>query len=98
MRNYKRIEDINNTLFYLREFKQAYKEENGVITVGDIRTLIDRIDLIEECIKKQKDIPIRRRKQFKLFGKVERTKHCRLCDTMLEYVNYCPECGQRFCQ
>ena len=43
-------DNINSALNCLREFKQSYKEENGVVTIGSVRDLIDNIDLIENCV------------------------------------------------
>lgn len=97
MRDNKRIEDISSVLCCLREFKQGYKEENGVITIGNIRDLVDKIDFIEECIKKQKDIPVKRKRCFSLFGKWKWIKYCQSCGNTVEYGKYCSECGQRFC-
>lgn len=91
--------EIGSALSCLRIFKQAYKEENGTITVGDMRDLIDKINLIEDCVKKQKNIPTNDKKQFGLFGKMKRIKHCRICNTVVDKTceQFCFNCGQRFC-
>ena len=39
--------------------------------IKPIRELIDNIDLIENCVMKQKAIPVKPEKHFKLFGKME---------------------------
>ena len=91
--------EIGSALTCLRTFKEAYKEENRVISIGDIKDLIDKIDLIEDCIKKQKNIPTNDEKQFGIFGKRKRIKHCRICNAVVDatYGQFCSECGQRFC-
>ena len=91
----KGIERINNVLFLLREFKQAYKEENGVVTIGNIRDLVDEIELIEECVKKQKEVPTKIKKSIGMFGRWRLIRHCGLCDAVIEHGHYCPACGQK---
>ena len=89
--------EIGSALTCLRTFKEAYKEENGVISIGDIRDLIDKIDLIEDCVKKQKDVPIEKEIQFGLFRK-KLVYCCRLCGAEINYDGqFCSECGQKFC-
>ena len=89
---------MSNTLSCLRIFKQEYKEENSMLTVGDIRNLIDKIDLIEYCINKQKSIPLKKEKHFKLFGKIEWFTYCGSCGKMVDSKQgcFCPKCGQKF--
>lgn len=43
---------INAALFSIQQFKIAYSNENGVITVGDIDDLMANMDTIEECVRK----------------------------------------------
>lgn len=96
--DYSQIE-INSALGCLMAFKQAYKEEDGVITIGNIRDLIDKIDLIEKCVRKQKNIPADAEKHFKFFGKMEWVKYCPSCGTILHPENdqkFCSMCGQKF--
>lgn len=50
-------EEINAALISIQQFKIAYSNENGVITVGDIKDLMANIDTIEECVRKQKENP-----------------------------------------
>ena len=93
-------DNINSALKCLREFKQSYKEENGVVTIGSIRDLIDNIDLIENCVMKQKAIPVKPEKHFKLFGEMEWIKHCQCCGAVVypeREEQFCIECGQKCC-
>ena len=63
------MEEINAALISIQQFKIAYSNENGVITVGDIENLMANIDTIEECVRKQKRIPTTTEREFGLFGK-----------------------------
>ena len=98
MKTYSRAE-LGSALCCLRTFKQAYSEENGKVTIGDIRDLIDRIDLLEYCVKKQKDIPTDAERHFSFFGKMKWIKRCRSCKTIVNSIHgqFCPNCGQKFC-
>ena len=91
--------NISSTLSCLRTFKQAYKEENGVINIGDIRDLIDKIDLIESCVNKQKEIPTDNEKEFSLFGKMKWNHFCPSCGAVFHKENgqFCSKCGQKCC-
>lgn len=60
---------INAALIFIQQFKIAYSNENGVITVGDIDDLMANMDTIEECVRKQKRIPTNIEEEFGLFGK-----------------------------
>lgn len=62
-------EEINAALISIQQFKIAYSNENGVITVGDIKDLMANIDTIEECVRKQKRIPTTNEREFGLLGK-----------------------------
>lgn len=46
-------EKINAALISIQQFKIAYSNENGVITVGDIDDLMANIDTIEECVRNE---------------------------------------------
>lgn len=100
MNNLDNNHEINSALYCLMDFKRAYKEENGTITIGDIRDLIDNIDIIEECVRKQKRVPATAERHFGFLGKMEWIKHCPSCGTMVNPENgqkFCSMCGQKFC-
>jgi len=88
---------VNRCLSILRIYKDSYKEKDGVVTVGDVRDLIENIDFIEECVSKQKrEIPnkIKRKKFFS--EKYKEINLCRVCNNTLDLGdNYCSKCGQR---
>ena len=89
---------INAALFSIQQFKIAYSNENGVITVGDIDDLMANIDTIEECVRKQKRIPTTNEREFGLFGKSKIVHRCSICGSNVYSANvYCPQCGQKFC-
>mgnify|MGYP000012149982 FL=1 len=89
---------INAALISIQQFKIAYSNENGVITVGDIDDLMANIDTIEECVRKQKRIPTNNERKFGLFGKSTIIHQCRICGSNVYSTNiYCPQCGQKFC-
>lgn len=94
-----RMSDYSRVLCLLDEFKRAYKEENGVLTVGNIENLVNYVELIKDCVNKRRDKPTKNEKIFKLFGKMEWIKYCSSCGAMVdsEQGYYCPKCGQRFC-
>lgn len=88
--------ELANTLSILRIFKYAYKEENGVITIGEIKDLVDKIDLIEKCVCKQKRRPIHIKRTVGIFGRTNEHYNCPSCLSEIEEVqNYCPVCGQK---
>ncbi|MGN1177023.1 MAG: hypothetical protein ACI4S1_16385 [Roseburia sp.] len=89
---------INSAICCLMDFKKSYKENNGTITIGDIRDLINNIDFIEKCVKKQKYIPTNAEKHFKLFGKMEWVEYCPSCSNIIHSgkgQRYCSNCGQK---
>lgn len=89
---------INAALNALCNFKMAYSNENGIITVGDIADLMTNIDTIEECVRKQKRIPINAERKFGLFGKSKIVRHCRKCGSDISSSDmYCHKCGQKAC-
>lgn len=89
---------INAALFSIQQFKIAYSNENGVITVGDIDDLMANMDTIEECVRKQKRIPTTTEREFGLFGKSKIVHYCRICGANVYSTNvYCIQCGQKFC-
>lgn len=91
--------DYSRALSCLEEFARTYKDENGVMTVGNIRDLINHIDLIKDCVNKRRCIPTKNKMHFKLFGYSEWVKYCGSCGSRVysEQGGYCPKCGQRFC-
>lgn len=92
------MEEINAALISIQQFKIAYSNINGVITVGDIENLMANINTIEECVKKQKKIPTTTEREYGLFGKSKIVHRCRICGSNVYYTNvYCPQCGQKFC-
>lgn len=92
------MEEINAALISIQQFKIAYSNENGVITVGDIKDLMANIDTIEECVRKQKRIPTINEREFGLFGKLKIVHRCSICGSNVYSTNiYCPQCGQKFC-
>lgn len=89
---------INTALISIQQFKIAYSNENGVITVGDIDDLMANMDTIEECIIKQKRIPTNNEREFGLLGKSKIVHRCSICGSNVYSTNtYCPQCGQKFC-
>ena len=91
------IEEINAALISIQQFKIAYSNINGVVTVGDIEDLMANINTIEECVRKQKRIPTTTEREFGLFGKSKIVHQCRTCGTNVSSTNiYCPQCGQKF--
>lgn len=89
---------IDNVLSCLRIFKQAYKKEYGIVTIGDIRNLIDNIDFIEDCIRKQKSIPVDVEKHITMLGKNKLFYRCHSCKSIVEHGdNFCSNCGQKIC-
>lgn len=72
-------EEINATLISIQQFKIAYSNENGVITVGDIKDLMANIDTIEKCVRKQKRIPTTNEREFGLLGKSKIVHRCSIC-------------------
>lgn len=91
-------EEINAALISIQQFKIAYSNENGVITVGDIKDLMANIDTIEECVRKQKRIPTTNEREFGLVGKSKIVHRCSICGSNVYSTNtYCPQCGQKFC-
>lgn len=89
---------INTALISIQQFKIAYSNENGVITVGDIDDLMANMDTIEECVRKQKRIPTTTEREFSLFGKSKIVHYCRICGSNVYSTNvYSPQCGQKFC-
>lgn len=90
--------DVSNALFILSIFKEQYTEKDGVITIGDIRNLIDNIDLMKCCLGKQKPIPANYEAQYKLFGELEYIPYCNSCGRRLypKQGSFCPKCGQMF--
>lgn len=99
MRNHYNTAEISSALASLREFIQDYEEKDGIQRVGDISDLVDKADVIEFCMNKQRNVPANAVKQFKLFGKMEWIKFCNTCGTRLDSEQgcFCPKCGQRFC-
>lgn len=92
------IEEINAALISIQQFKIAYSNINGVVTVGDIEDLMANINTIEECVRKQKRIPTNNERKFGLFGKSTIIHQCRICGSNVYSTNiYCPQCGQKFC-
>lgn len=90
-------EEINAALISVQQFKIAYSNENGVITVGDIKDLMANIDTIEECVRKQKRIPTTNEREFVLLGKSKIVHRCSICGSNVYSINtYCPQCGQKF--
>lgn len=67
---------INAALISIQQFKIAYSNENGVITVGDIDDLMANMETIEECIIKQKRIPTTNEREFGLLGKSKIVHRC----------------------
>lgn len=92
--------EINDALLCLISFKQGYKEENGTITIGEIKGLIDKIDLIKDCVEKQRRIPTNDVPRFNLFGELKQIYHyCASCNSIVDSTcgnKFCPKCGQRF--
>lgn len=89
---------INAALISIQQFKIAYSNGNGVITVGDIDDLMANMDTIEECIIKQKRIPTTNEREFGLLGKSKIVHRCSICGSNVYSTNtYCPQCGQKFC-
>lgn len=89
---------INAALISIQQFKIAYSNENGVITVGDIDDLMANMDTIEECIIKQKRIPTTNEREFGLLGKSKIVHRCSICGSNVYSTNtYCPQCWQKFC-
>ena len=89
---------INAALISIQQFKIAYSNENGVITVGDIDDLMANMDTIEECVRKQKRIPNNAKRKFGLFGKSKIVRHCRKCGSDISSSDmYCHKCGQKAC-
>lgn len=80
-------------------YRRGYKVEHGTITVGDIENLIDNIDLIIDCVRKQKAIPTIDEKYFIMFKKTEIIKSCRTCNSIVDVSKgqFCSKCGQKFC-
>lgn len=91
--------NLSSALIALDNYRRGYKVEHGTITVGDIEGLIDNIDFIIACVKKQKAIPTNDKKYYKMFGKMEWIKCCRTCDSIVDISNgqFCSKCGQKFC-
>lgn len=88
---------INVALTALYQFKIAYNNKDGIMTIGDIEDLMANMDTIEECVKKQKRIPTSIEKEFGLFGK-SIVHHCRKCGSNISSSDiYCHKCGQKVC-
>lgn len=91
-------EKINAALTALYQFKIAYNNKDGIMTIGDIEDLMANMDTIEECVKKQKRIPTNIEKEFGLFGKKSIVHHCRKCGSYISLSDiYCHKCGQKVC-
>lgn len=88
--------EISKTLSILRVFKEAYKEENGVITIGEIQDLVGKIDLIVKCVQKQKNKPTKVKRTFRIFGRENKIFYCGSClsEVGVDHI-YCPTCGQK---
>ena len=90
--------NISSLLNILITFKLAYKEENGVIIIGDIRDLINNIDLLEECVRKQKRLPMNVELKQRLFGNIYKVYSCPSCGFEFSEkmgCNFCSNCGQK---
>lgn len=89
---------INAALTALYQFKIAYNNKDGIMTIGDIDDLMANMDTIEECVRKQKRIPTTTEREFGLFGKSKIVHYCKICGDNVYSTNiYCPQCGQKFC-
>ena len=91
-----RQSELCETLSILRIFREAYKEENGVITIGEIRDLVDKINFIEKCVQKQKRKPMEIERTFGIFGRENKIYRCGSClsEVSVNHI-YCPICGQK---
>lgn len=88
--------ELSETLSILRIFREAYKEENGVVTIGEIQDLVDKINLIEKCVQKQKHKPMKIERTVGIFGRENKVYCCGSClsEVSVNHI-YCPICGQK---